>query len=119
MCNKTLLQAIPRESKAYGLGEAKYYAVLACSAILWQLLSVGALGLVYCTSSLFTAIVGALLLPFTQVAAVFAYGEKFTGEKGMSLALCLWGFTSYFIGEYKKSMKMPPKTEAVANAPDV
>ncbi|XXG61134.1 hypothetical protein AAC387_Pa04g2864 [Persea americana] len=112
-------QAIPREAKAFDLGEVKYYAVLVCSAIIWQFLSIGSLGIIYCTSSLFAGIVSALLLPFTPVAAVLAFGEKFTGEKGMSLALCLWGFTSYFIGVYKNSTKLRPNTESVANGPDV
>lgn len=109
--------AIPREAKVYDLGEVKYYAVLVCSAIVWQLASIGSLGIIYCTSSLFAGLVSALLLPFTPVAAVFAFNEKFTGEKGMAPALCLWGFTSYFVGEYKKSWKMTPITEPVGQCP--
>ncbi|XP_058099959.1 purine permease 1-like [Magnolia sinica] len=101
-------QAISREGREYGLGEEKYYVVLVSSAIVWQFLSIGTLGVVYCSSSLFAGIVSAVLLPFTQVAAVIAFKEKFTGEKGMSLALCPWGFTSYFVGEYKRSKKMGP-----------
>ncbi|PIA51980.1 hypothetical protein AQUCO_01000093v1 [Aquilegia coerulea] len=58
------------------------------------------------TSSLFAGILTSVLLPFTELAAIVAFHEKFTGEKGLSLALCLWGFTSYFVGEYKKTGKM-------------
>lgn len=112
-------QAIPREAKAFELGEVKYYVVLVCSAILWQFTTIGVLGIIYCTSSLFAGVSTSLLLPIAQVAAILAFGEKFTGEKGMSLVLCLWGFTSYFIGEYKKSMKMTPNTETAPNAHDV
>ncbi|KAL5982332.1 hypothetical protein ACLOJK_016403 [Asimina triloba] len=112
-------QAIPREAREYGLGKVKYYVVLVATALLAQILYVGILGLVYCSSSLFSGIVCAFLLPFTQAAAVVVFGEKFTGEKGMSLALCLWGFASYFIGEYRMSKKMNPlpgtELEPVAN----
>ncbi|KAK9096988.1 hypothetical protein Sjap_022485 [Stephania japonica] len=69
----------------------------------FQVLSLGIVGVVHTSSSLFAGIVTALMLPVTEVFAVVAYNEKFTGDKGMALALCLWGFSSYFIGEYKKT----------------
>ncbi|KAL5982336.1 hypothetical protein ACLOJK_016407 [Asimina triloba] len=103
-------EVIPREAREYGLGKTNYYVVLVASALVWQLSMVGTVGLVYCSSSLFVGVVNAVLLPFTQVAAVITFHEKFTAEKGMSLALCLWGFTSYFVGEYKMSKKMKAVT---------
>ncbi|KAK1314135.1 Purine permease 3 [Acorus calamus] len=96
-------KAIPREAREYGLGERKYYMVLAATAIMWQMALVGFLGLIFCTTSLFTGICGSFLLPFTEVGAVIVYHDKFSGEKGMSLVLCLWGLTSYFYGEWKES----------------
>ncbi|KAL5982335.1 hypothetical protein ACLOJK_016406 [Asimina triloba] len=113
-------KVIPREAREYGLGKAKYYVVLVGNAVVYQCLFIGTLGVVYCSSSLFTGIMSAVLLPFTPIAAVIAFKEKFTGEKGMSLALCLWGFSSYFIGEFKKSKKMTPlpETEAEPDAND-
>ncbi|KAI3853948.1 hypothetical protein MKX03_024174 [Papaver bracteatum] len=96
-------QVIPREGRNFGLGERRYYFLIVATAIVWQLLNVGFLGIIYCTSSLFSGIFNTCLLPFSQVAATIAFHEKFTGQKGMSLALCLWGFVSYFVGEYKKS----------------
>nr|DAD48340.1 TPA_asm: hypothetical protein HUJ06_018277 [Nelumbo nucifera] len=96
-------QEIPREAREYELGHGMYYFVLSASAIVWQLSLIGLLGLIFCTTSLFTGIYGAVLLPFAEIGAVIAYHEKFTGEKGIALALCLWGFTSYFYGEYRKS----------------
>ncbi|MCL7023149.1 hypothetical protein MKW94_028519 [Papaver nudicaule] len=98
-------QVIPREGRNFGLGEGKYYFLLVAIAIVWQLFAVGFLGVIYCTSSLFVGIFTTCLLPFTQVAASIAFHEAFTGQKGMSLALCLWGFVSYFVGEYKKTKK--------------
>ncbi|XP_058087680.1 purine permease 1-like [Magnolia sinica] len=109
-------KAIQREAKEYGLGETKYYVVLVSCAVLFQMLFIGTLGVVFCVSSLFTGILSAALLPLTEVAGVIAFDEKFTAEKGMALALCLWGFTSYFYGAYvmNKNQK-PPVTESEAN----
>ncbi|KAI3950893.1 hypothetical protein MKW92_008181 [Papaver armeniacum] len=101
-------QVIPTEGRNFGLGQGKYYFILVAVAVLWQLASIGFLGIIYCTSSLFSGIFVTCLLPFSQVAASIAFHEKFTGQKGMSLALCLWGFVSYFIGEYKKTKKPSP-----------
>ncbi|MCL7035416.1 hypothetical protein MKW94_023962 [Papaver nudicaule] len=66
---------------------------------------IGRAGIIYCTSSLFAGVVGATILPFTQIAAVITFHESFTAEKGMALALTLWGFTSYFYGSYTKKSK--------------
>ncbi|KAF9592208.1 hypothetical protein IFM89_012784 [Coptis chinensis] len=98
-------QVIPREARNYELGEVKYYVVLVASAIVWQVLSQGVIGTIYCSSSLFAGIITSFLLPLSEVAAIIAFHDKFTGEKGMSLALCLWGFASFFIGEYKNARK--------------
>lgn len=106
------MQAIGREASAYGLGETKYYMVLTAIAILFQMVFVGSLGIVFCTSSLFAGVVTATLLPITEIAAVIVYHEKFTGEKGMALAMCLWGFTSYFYGAYRMEKKQTSQTES-------
>ncbi|KAF5180080.1 hypothetical protein FRX31_030335 [Thalictrum thalictroides] len=68
--------------------------------------SMGVMCTINCTSSLFAGILtSSVLLPFTELAAIVVFHEKFTVEKGLSLALCLWGFTSYFIREYQKTDK--------------
>ncbi|KAI3961819.1 hypothetical protein MKW92_023739 [Papaver armeniacum] len=54
---------------------------------------------------LFAGVVGATILPFSQIAAVITFHESFTAEKGMALALTLWGFTSYFYGSYTNNTK--------------
>ncbi|KAI3941041.1 hypothetical protein MKW92_045317 [Papaver armeniacum] len=98
-------QAIPREAKEYGLGESKYYMVLVFTAVLMQCAVVGNLGVIYYATSLFSGVLLMLLPPITEVFAVFFFGEKFSVEKGMSLALSIWGFASYFYGEYKQTKK--------------
>ncbi|CAA3002612.1 purine permease 3-like [Olea europaea subsp. europaea] len=94
-------QAISREAKEYELGEGKYYLVVVWSAIVWQCFFLGAIGVIFYSSSLLSAIIITVLLPVTEVLAVIFYHEKFQAEKGVSLFLSLWGFISYFYGEIK------------------
>ncbi|CAI0549246.1 unnamed protein product [Linum tenue] len=48
-----------------------------------------------------SGIITALLVPVQQVFAVITLREGFNAEKGMALALCLWGFASHLYGGYK------------------
>ncbi|KAF3445973.1 hypothetical protein FNV43_RR11150 [Rhamnella rubrinervis] len=98
-------QAISREGRNFELGETNYYVVLVFSAIIWQTFFLGAIGVIFCASSLLSGIVIAVLLPVTEVLAVIFYQESFKAEKGVSLVLSLWGFVSYFYGEIKRSKK--------------
>lgn len=95
------MQAIPREARGCGLGEVQYYVVLVVNAIAWQCFFLGTIGVVFCASSLSSGIIIAVTIPVTGVLAVMIYKEKFQVEKGVSLALSLWGFVSYFYGEIK------------------
>ncbi|XP_058096968.1 purine permease 3-like [Magnolia sinica] len=104
-------QAIPREARNFKLGETKYYVLLVFSAIVWQFFFLGTVGVISCSSSLHAGVVISSLLPITEILAVLFYKEKFTAEKGISLALSLWGFASYFYGEYRKSKKEKPRVE--------
>ncbi|KAK9930364.1 hypothetical protein M0R45_027403 [Rubus argutus] len=96
-------KVIPREARKFDLGETTYYVVLVVSAIVWQGFFLGAIGIIFCASSLLSGIVISVLLPITEVLAVIFYHEKFQAEKGVSLVLSLWGFVSYFYGEIKHS----------------
>ncbi|TKY45870.1 Purine permease 1 [Spatholobus suberectus] len=99
-------KVIPREARNFEHGEGNYYAVLVGSAIIWQAFFLGAIGVIFCASSLLSGILIAVLLPITEVLAVYFYKEKFQAEKGVSLLLSLWGFVSYFYGEIKHARKM-------------
>ncbi|PWA35636.1 hypothetical protein CTI12_AA607770 [Artemisia annua] len=98
-------KAILSESKNFGLGETSYYIVLCTSAIFWQCFFLGAIGVVFCASSLLSGIIIAVFLPVTEALGVIFYKEPFQVEKGVALVLSLWGFTSYFYGEYKGMKK--------------
>lgn len=93
--------ALPKEAREFKLGESLFYVVIVFSAIIWQGFFLGAIGLIFCASSLVSGIMISVLLPITEVLAVIFYHEKFQAEKGLSLALSLWGFVSYFYGEIK------------------
>ncbi|GLT74424.1 hypothetical protein SLA2020_462240 [Shorea laevis] len=105
---------IGREGREFELGEAKYYTVVIITAMVWQCFFVGAIGVIFCGSSLLSGVIIAVLLPVTEILAVIFYRESFNAEKGVSLALSLWGFVSYFYGEIKnnkKKKKQTPETE--------
>ena len=93
------------QAETFGLGKFRYYLVLVLSAILWQGFFLGAIGVIFSSSSLFSGIVIAVLLPVTEILAVIIFNEKFQAEKAVSLALNLWGFVSYFYGEIKNNKK--------------
>ncbi|KAK1367050.1 putative purine permease [Heracleum sosnowskyi] len=99
-------EAMPREARNFELGETKYYVVLVCTAMMWQLFFLGVNGVILCGSSLLSGIIITVLLPVIEILAVIFYDEKFQAEKGVALVLSLWGFLSYFYGEFKHNKKM-------------
>ncbi|OIT26389.1 PREDICTED: purine permease 3-like [Nicotiana attenuata] len=106
-------QAISREAKQFNLGEARYYTVIVWTAIIWQCFFVGVIGVIYCSSSLMSGVMIAVLLPVTEVLAVVFYRENFSGEKGLALFLSLWGFVSYFYGEFRQTKKQKNKSPEI------
>lgn len=103
---------MPREARNYGIGETMYYVVLVLNAIICQAFYLGAIGVIFCGSSLLSAVLIAVLLPVTEILAVIFYKESFKAEKGLSLLLSLWGFFSYFYGEMKQSKKNQQRTSS-------
>lgn len=101
-----ILKVIPREAREFKLGETKYYVVLVWSAVMWQFFFLGVIGVIFCSSSLLSGVIIAAFLPITEVLAVIVYKESFQAEKGVALALSLWGFVSYFYDEIKEARKM-------------
>jgi drug/metabolite transporter (DMT)-like permease len=99
-------QAIAREAREFGLGETKYYVVVIFIGIVTQCFFMGSIGVIFCSSSMLSAIIITVALPITEILAVIFYNEKFETTKGVSLALSLWGFLSYFCGERQKSKKL-------------
>lgn len=103
------------------MGETKYYVVVVSIAVIFQVYFFGAVGIIMCASALVNGIITAVLLPITEVLAVIFFRDKFTSEKGMSLALCLWGFVSHLYGEYRASKKQNQiiMQESATNTPNI
>ncbi|KAG9450758.1 hypothetical protein H6P81_010723 [Aristolochia fimbriata] len=95
-------KVIPREAREFELGEARYASLLVGSAIMWELFNLGIVGVISCSSSLHASVILSAGIPVTQILGVVIFDEKFTAEKGVSLVLSIWGFASYFHGEWKK-----------------
>nr|XP_027112813.1 purine permease 3-like [Coffea arabica] len=103
--------AITREAREFELGQSRYYATLVSNAFLWQFFLLGAIGVTFLVSALLSGIVIATLLPVTESLAVLFFHERFPVEKGISLALSLWGFLSYFYGELQEIKKKKKEVE--------
>ncbi|XP_078179456.1 purine permease 3-like [Carex rostrata] len=98
-------QAIPKEAKNFGLGEALYYTVLTWNAIFWQLFFLGTVGVIFCVNTLLAAIIVAVFIPVIEILGVIFLHERFSSEKGVALVLALWGLASYLYGEHKQVKK--------------
>ncbi|KVH98527.1 purine permease 1-like [Cynara cardunculus var. scolymus] len=94
-------KVISREAEDFGVGKIKYYVILSVSVVLWQCFFLGAIGVIFYGSSLLLGVIVTIQIPVTEILAVIFYNEKFKTEKGVALVLSLWGFISYFYGEYK------------------
>nr|XP_043622943.1 purine permease 1-like [Erigeron canadensis] len=99
-------KAILQEANEFELGKTTYYVVLAMTALLWNFFFLGVIGVISCASSLLSGIIIASLLPVTESLAVLFFHDKFQVEKGISLALSLWAFVSYFYGELRNIKKV-------------
>ncbi|RZC57002.1 hypothetical protein C5167_015857 [Papaver somniferum] len=102
--------AIQREASDFGLGAKSYYLVLVLNMVFWQLMLIGRVGIIFCTSSLFAGVMSTVFLPISQIAAVLTFHDSFPAEKEMALVLTLWGFTSYFYGSYKTTRRQKSAT---------
>ncbi|KAI3685250.1 hypothetical protein L6452_34488 [Arctium lappa] len=100
------LKVISREAGDFGLGKTKYYMILSISVVLWQCFFLGAIGVIFYGSSLLLGVIVTIQIPVTEILSVIFYKEKFKTEKGVALVLSLWGFISYFYGEYKHMKKL-------------
>ncbi|KAI3907039.1 hypothetical protein MKW92_029469 [Papaver armeniacum] len=109
--------AMHAEASEYKLGAKTYYLVLVSNMVVWQIMFIGRLGIIVGTSSLFAGVLTSTFLPITQLAAVLTFHESFPAEKGMALALTLWGFVSYLFGSYRnknKQVKKPDESKETA-----
>ncbi|PIN04589.1 hypothetical protein CDL12_22877 [Handroanthus impetiginosus] len=94
-----------RQAKQCELGETKVLPCGCWDCIIWQCFFLGAIGVIFYSSSLLSGIIIIILLPIIELLADIFYYEKFQVEKDIFLFLSLWGFISYFFGEIKHYKK--------------
>ncbi|CAA7015727.1 unnamed protein product [Microthlaspi erraticum] len=100
-------KVIPREAREFKIGGAMfYYTLIVITGIIWQAAFLESIGVVFCASALASGVLISVLLPVTEVLAVVCFREKFQAEKGVSLLLSIWGFVSYFYGEFKSGKRI-------------
>ncbi|KAL5178076.1 Purine permease 21 [Glycine soja] len=93
------------EMKGYELGKASYLLNLTFTAILWQVFTIGCLGLISEVSSLFSNAISALGVPIVPMLAVLFFHDKMDGIKGISMVLAIWGIVSYVYQQYLDDTK--------------
>lgn len=93
-------KSLDKEMKGYEKGRVSYIMTLLWTAVTWQIASIGMLGLVFEVSSLFSNVIGTVVLPVTPILAVIFFHDKINGVKLMALLLAVWGFLSYIYQHY-------------------
>ncbi|KAI4387999.1 hypothetical protein MLD38_000377 [Melastoma candidum] len=81
-------------------GKVLYVLGLVGTALAWQAASVGALGLIFLVSSLFSNVISMVTLPLVPIIAVIVYGEEMDGWIVVAMILAVWGCSSYFYQNY-------------------
>ncbi|KAJ0971722.1 hypothetical protein J5N97_019681 [Dioscorea zingiberensis] len=89
------------ERGGFDLGLGVYWGTVGVTAVCWQMCFMGTAGLVFLTSSLNSGVCMTALLSLNVLGGVVVFGDAFGAEKAVSMALCLWAFSSYLYGEYR------------------
>ncbi|CAH2078683.1 unnamed protein product [Thlaspi arvense] len=88
------------EMESYKLGKAPYVMTLASIAISWQVYTIGVVGLIFESSSVFSNSITAVGLPIVPVVAVIVFHDKMNTSKIFSVILAIWGFISFVYQHY-------------------
>lgn len=93
-------KSLTKEMQKFKLGNLSYLMTLVWISVSWQIFNVGAVGLIYKISSLFSNVISILGLPIAPVLSVFIFNDKMNGVKVVSMVLAIWGFVSYIYQHY-------------------
>ncbi|KAG8373082.1 hypothetical protein BUALT_Bualt12G0133700 [Buddleja alternifolia] len=88
------------EMRSFGLGKGLYLVVTVMTAVAWQAFSVGAVGLIFEVSSLFSSVINTVGLPIMPILGAMFFHEKMDGMKVISIFLAIGGFASYVYQHY-------------------
>ncbi|XP_058734851.1 probable purine permease 11 [Vicia villosa] len=98
-------KGLHKEMKEYEKGKVSYIMTLLWTAVAWQVSSIGMIGLVLDVSSLFSNVIGTMVLPLAPILAVTFFHDKVNGVKFIALMLAIWGFLSYIYQHYLDDKK--------------
>ncbi|XP_047339806.1 purine permease 21-like [Impatiens glandulifera] len=93
------------EMERFELGKLGYWLILIGIVVAWQAFAVGAVGLIFRVSSLFSNVIGALALPIIPILAAVFFREEMDGLKVITMLLALWGVVSYVYQHYLDDCK--------------
>ena len=100
--------AIHGESTTFGSSSSSIYCVvLLATAVCWQLCYVGALGLVFLASALFSNLLSTSFLPIISILALAVFHDDFSSLKAIAVLLSFWGTISYAYGGYSNNATIP------------
>ncbi|KFK31475.1 hypothetical protein AALP_AA6G116900 [Arabis alpina] len=94
------------EMRSYKLGEVSYVMTLVFTAIAWQVYTIGLVGLIFESSSVFSNAITAVGLPIVPILAVIVFHDKMDGTKVISIILAIWGFISFGYQHYLDDKKL-------------
>ncbi|KAH0974359.1 hypothetical protein GBA52_016258 [Prunus armeniaca] len=92
-------KGLKREMDEFEIGKASYVMILVWTSIAWQVFVIGAVGLIFEVSSLFSNVISALGLPVIQILAVIVFQDAWL-EGDSNSCVALWGFVSYVYQPY-------------------
>lgn len=91
-------EGMTSEARAFKGGESAYYLVIIWSIITYQLGILGALAVVFLSSTVLAGVLNAVRVPITSIAAVILLKDPMSGFKILALIVTFWGFASYIYG---------------------
>ncbi|ESQ55589.1 hypothetical protein EUTSA_v10025391mg [Eutrema salsugineum] len=99
-------RTLTSEMENYKLGKAPYVMTLASIAISWQVYTIGVVGLIFESSSVFSNSITAVGSPIVPVVAVIVFHDKMNSSKIFSIILAIWGFISFVYQHYLDAKKL-------------
>ncbi|THG15559.1 hypothetical protein TEA_002490 [Camellia sinensis var. sinensis] len=112
-------KTLGKEMDHFEMGKVSYVMNLVWTAISWQVFSIGAVGLIFEVSSLFSNVISILGLPIVPVLAVFLFHDRMDGVKVMAMLLAIWGFVSYVYQHYLDDLESKVRNENVNGVSEV
>ncbi|KAL3833607.1 hypothetical protein ACJIZ3_008343 [Penstemon smallii] len=91
---------LKNEMENFEMGIGSYFMILVLIAVAWQVCSIGAVGLIFEASSLFSNVISTLGLPVMPILAAIFFQEKIDVVKVISILLAFGGFGLYVYQHY-------------------